>query len=229
MREKNSFKTELILTEDGSHSIYVPELNEHYHSTFGAIQESNVVFIENGLKHIMKSKNDIRIFEMGFGTGLNAYLTWLNTSYLRCKIQYTALEAFPLDMQTVKSLNYVEILNPDADANNFNRMHEAAWGQTMALSDSFLIKKQKNFLLDFIPDNMFDLVYFDAFAPEIQPELWTAAVFDKIYKMMEPGGILVTYCCKGIVKRNMKAAGFEIEKLPGPPGKREVLRAFKAN
>ena len=219
----------MIITKDGSHSIYVPELNEHYHSTFGAIQESNVVFIENGLKQILKSKMDIRLFEMGFGTGLNAYLTWIHTTEQPCTIQYTALEAFPLDMQTVKSLNYVDILNPDADANNFNRMHEAAWEQTTPLSDSFILLKHKNFLLDFIPDSMFDLVYFDAFAPEIQPELWTSEVFEKIYKMMEPGGILVTYCCKGIVKRNMNAAGFEIEKLPGPPGKREVLRASKAN
>jgi len=218
-------KTELIITGDGSHSIFVPELNEHYHSTFGAIRESDIVFIENGLKEILKSKKNIRIFEMGFGTGLNAYLTLLHSLKLPVIIQYTALEAFPLDMETVQKLNYAEELENASHENNFLNLHASSWEQPVSLSNSFQLLKQNVSLLDFYAENKFDLIYFDAFAPDVQPELWTEEIFDKLYKMMNPGGILVTYCCKGIVKRNMKAAGFDIEKLPGPPGKREVLRA----
>jgi len=218
---------ELITTEDGSHSIYVPELKEHYHSTYGAIQESNHVFIENGLKEILKSKSGINIFEMGFGTGLNAFLTMIYSIDHKVDIKYTAIEAFPLESEILNSLNFSELIQDGAFKDYFKSMHSAKWDEWHILSGRFQIIKNLSSLEDYQPENKFDLVYFDAFAPTVQPELWTNEVFVNIFNSMNSGGILVTYCCKGDVKRNLKSAGFSIEKLPGPPGKREILRARK--
>ncbi len=217
----------LIITQDGSHSIFVPALKEHYHSTFGAIQESGIVYIENGLKEILKSRNGINIFEMGFGTGLNAYLTFLYIINQSVKISYTAIEAFPLEPVMIQELNYAHQVQNDPGSSSFLKLHNAPWESAAEISESFQLLKQNISLLDFETTDKYDLIYFDAFAPDVQPELWTLEVFDKLYKMMNPDGILVTYCCKGVVKRNMKSAGFEIEKLPGPPGKREILRGRK--
>ena len=217
----------LITTEDGSHSIYVPQLNEHYHSIHGAIQESNHVFIENGLREILKSKSNIRIFEMGFGTGLNAFLTLIYALNHSVEIRYTAIEAFPVEEEILKSLNYGKILNDGRFENYLSEIHSSSWEEWNDLNEKFLLKKIQTSLLDYRSDEKFDLVYFDAFAPNVQPELWTAEVFGKIFDSMDFSGILVTYCCKGDVKRNLKSAGFSFEKLPGPPGKREMLRARK--
>ena len=217
----------LITTEDGSHSIYVPELNEHYHSTHGAIQESNHVFIEAGLKEILKSKSFINIFEMGFGTGLNVFLTLIYSLDHEVDIKYTAIEAFPLESEIFTSLNYGELIKNGTSNNYFEHIHNGKWEQWSILSDGFQLKKQISSLEDFQPENKFDLVYFDAFAPNVQPELWANEVFLRIFNSMNPGGILVTYCCKGDVKRSLKSTGFSIEKLPGSLGKREMLRARK--
>jgi len=217
----------LITTEDGSHSIYVPELNEHYHSTFGAIQESNHVFIEYGLKEILKSKTSIRVFEMGLGTGLNVFLTLLYAIDHPIAIRYTAIEAYPLEPEILKRLNYIKMIKKGTLENDFVTIHSSPWEEWNRLYEKFFFKKHQTSLLDYQSIEKFDLVYFDAFAPDVQPELWTREVFEKIFDSMDYDGILVTYCCKGEVKRNLKSVGFSLEKLPGPPGKREILRARK--
>jgi tRNA U34 5-methylaminomethyl-2-thiouridine-forming methyltransferase MnmC len=217
----------LIITEDGSHSLYMPELKESYHSVHGAIQESMHVFIEAGLKEIFKTNKAIQVLEMGFGTGLNAFLTLIEAEKVSKSIQYTTLETNLLQNFIVKQLNYGSEIEHGKWKEYFSKIHNAPWEIFTTVSDYFSIKKNNKSVLEFNSICLFDLVYFDAFAPEVQPELWTADVFANIYSFMNRGGILVTYCCKGYVKRNMKQAGFTIEKLPGPPGKREILRAWK--
>ncbi|RLD34487.1 MAG: SAM-dependent methyltransferase [Bacteroidetes bacterium] len=214
----------LTVTEDGSHTLYSPEVGEHYHSTFGAIQESEHIFIRAGLNPFIGQQEIVNIFEMGFGTGLNALLTCLRAEKAGQKINYYGLEASPISMKTAKTLNYHELLN--TDQNLFLRFHQP--DNSIQISDRFFLEKKTNTMEQVIlPDDHFDIVYFDAFSPEAQPELWTPEIFEKIFRAMKTGGILTTYSCKGIVKRAMKAAGFKLEKLPGPPGKREFLRATK--
>ncbi|MCW3086606.1 MAG: SAM-dependent methyltransferase [Bacteroidetes bacterium] len=227
---------ELIKTEDGSHSLYVKELNEHYHSTHGAIQESKHVFIEAGLKHFCAafSGNQINILEIGLGTGLNALLTFFETKKISQTIDYTALEAFPISSELAKQLNYVELLsekNSHAKAdlqNTFDQLHDSEWGKKNAISDQFNFKKIKETLQQIVFENeQFDLIYFDAFGPPVQPEMWTEPIFQKIYNATKSNGILVTYCAKGEVKRTLKKVGFTVESIPGPPEKREMIRAKK--
>jgi tRNA U34 5-methylaminomethyl-2-thiouridine-forming methyltransferase MnmC len=208
-------KRELLLTKDGSHTIAIPGMNVTYHSTHGAIQESMHVFIQAGLKNI--PTENIRIFEMGFGTGLNALLTWQYATANNKKIYYYSVEQFPLTIKEAEGLNY--------DATFTTQLHTAAWDKDVELDTHFTLHKSHSSLLTSVPTTTFHLIYFDAFAPDVQPELWTQSVFEKLYTLLEPGGIFVTYCCKGIVRRAMQAAGFKTEKLPGPPGKREILRA----
>jgi tRNA U34 5-methylaminomethyl-2-thiouridine-forming methyltransferase MnmC len=211
---------QLITTEDGSHSIYNSELNEHYHSTHGAIQESRHVFIEAGLKQRRKIKTEISILEIGFGTGLNCLLTHVAALEQGLSIAYTSLEPFPLSETMVGPLNYPEMLG---HAEVFKRMHSMHEG-SIQINEKFLLHRTTQSLLAFLPSVKYDLIYFDAFAPDVQPELWSEEVFQKMFDCLVPGGILVTYCAKGQVKRNMKKAGFVIERLPGPPGKREMTR-----
>ncbi|MBE0638978.1 MAG: tRNA (5-methylaminomethyl-2-thiouridine)(34)-methyltransferase MnmD [Bacteroidales bacterium] len=217
---------QLQITDDGSHTLYVPELNEHYHSTFGAIQESRHVFLSAGFDFICSKKKNINLLEVGFGTGLNALLTVLKKGdYI---VNYTAIEAFPLDKRINTELNYPEKLTIPESGLIFHSLHDAAWEKTVKILPGFMLKKIRIKLQDFIPNpEEFDLVYFDAFAPDIQPELWTAEVFRKLFLAMVSGGVLVTYSAKGLVKQNLKAAGFSIERLTGPPGKRHMLRAEK--
>ncbi len=197
---------------------------EHYHSTFGAIQESAHIFIRAGLDPFIGKKETIHIFEMGFGTGLNALLTYLRSEDTGQKIYYYGLEAFPVSMETVKELNYAELLNTDMDL--FLKLHKSDSSAT--ISPGFFFEKKINTLeKSILPSDTFDVVYFDAFSPEAQPGLWTSEIFEKIFRAMKTGGVLTTYSCKGTVKRALKAAGFQLEKLPGPPGKREFLRATK--
>jgi tRNA U34 5-methylaminomethyl-2-thiouridine-forming methyltransferase MnmC len=218
----------LITTEDGSHSIRVPGLNENYHSTHGAIQESRHVFIEMGWKEIIKENYNhqpLNIFEMGFGTGLNALLTLIESETAGISVSYHGLEAYPLEKELIGQLNYGKLVDNGYWQNEFTALHDAPWNESVRISDHFTLIKENNSLRDFIGNAYYDLVYFDAFAPDVQPELWTADIFRNLYSKMNPGAILVTYSCKGQVKRNLRTAGFEIEKLPGPPGKREMLRA----
>ncbi len=215
-----------VITEDGSHSLFVPELNEHYHSVFGAINESQHIFIDAGLKKAISNKREINILEIGYGTGLNALMTFIELERQHIKCDYTAIEAFPLDMEIYSQLNYSEILKISNDI--FLKIHEVEWGVKQIISDFFKIQKLESKVQEMsLPENNFDLVFFDAFAPDVQPELWTTTVFENIHHSMKNEAILTTYSTKGIVKRALKAAGFSIEKLPGPKGKREILRATK--
>jgi len=205
-------KRELQLTADGSHTVAIPDMNVTYHSTHGAIQESMHVFIQAGLQATQQPM--VRIFEMGFGTGLNALLT---LQHAMAPVYYYAVEQFPLTFKEVEGLNYSGV----------SLLHACPWNEDVQISDRFTLHKSHRSLLETTPGQTFHLIYYDAFAPSAQPELWTKEVFDKLYAFLEPGGILVTYCSKGDVRRAMLAAGFTVEKLVGPPGKREMLRAKK--
>jgi tRNA U34 5-methylaminomethyl-2-thiouridine-forming methyltransferase MnmC len=220
--EPFTFKREVITTEDGSSTIFLPELNENYHSTHGAVRESMHVFIDAGLKQINSDK--IKIFEVGFGTGLNCWLTFKNSEGR--DILYHAIERFPIEDNLIQKLNYGQFTGVGGDL-FFSQIHEFPWEKELMMSQRFMLKKIKGDLISFETPQTYNLIYFDAFAPEVQPELWSAEVFRKMYDMLEPGGILVTYCAKGEVRRTMQACGFAVERLPGPPGKREMLRAIK--
>jgi tRNA U34 5-methylaminomethyl-2-thiouridine-forming methyltransferase MnmC len=214
----------IITTSDGSHSIYIPELDEHYHSIHGAIQESKHVFIEAGLKYLPKHHSSISVFEVGFGTGLNALLTYLESERADLEIRYTSVEAFPVEVATVQELNYPE--ETGSERKVFELLHSCEWEIANVISGKFSLHKIKSTLQDVAFGNeQFDLVYFDAFGPPVQPEMWTDEGFQKLYSAMRTGGVLVTYCSKGEVQRAMKRAGFRVEKIPGPPGKREMVRA----
>jgi tRNA U34 5-methylaminomethyl-2-thiouridine-forming methyltransferase MnmC len=221
---------ELFLTGDGSHTLFVPEMNEHYHSTFGAITESMQVFISHGLG-CFHGKGEITIFEAGFGTGLNALLTALNGHRQGMRISYYAVEKNPVEPEIIRKLNYPGLLeNPENRALDlFRDMHEAPWEQMTVIDPWFQLKKIHCDLRGFIPGFTYDLLYFDAFAPDKQPDMWTRDIFHPLIQHLNPGGIITTYCVKGSVQRLLKDEGLSVEKLPGPPGKREVLRGTKKN
>jgi tRNA U34 5-methylaminomethyl-2-thiouridine-forming methyltransferase MnmC len=221
-------KREIIVTKDGSHTVEIPEMNVTYHSHHGAVQESMHVFIEAGLRYQLAQANDhdlpVRVFEMGFGTGLNAFLTAIEASERKINIHYTTVEMHPLSLEEAGVLNYSGVLG---EQEVFERLHQCQWGTDCAISSYFTLRKEQTDLSQFTSDKSFDLVYFDAFAPSAQPELWTEAIFKKVFNMIRAKGILVTYCSKGSVRRAMEAVGFAVTKLPGPPGKREIVRSEK--
>ncbi|MDD2285041.1 MAG: tRNA (5-methylaminomethyl-2-thiouridine)(34)-methyltransferase MnmD [Paludibacter sp.] len=214
----------LILTEDGSHSLRHNELNETYHSIHGAIQESVHIFIESGLKK--QTKDHLHVLEIGLGTGLNAFLTLIETSSTFQKTHYTAIELYPLSVASACLLNYPDILAPDKK-DTFYQLHTAPWQNHIQLTPQFELYKIREDFSSMTLSGQFDLVYFDAFSPEKQPEMWTEDRFRMIYNCCNPGAILTTYCAKGNVRRALQAAGFSVERIPGPPGKREMLRALK--
>ena len=222
---------EIIITKDGSHSISIPELNVTYHSVHGAIQESQHVFIKAGLMDsgLFDYVGIHHILEVGFGTGLNALLTLKEADQHKNRIYYTAIEPDPLTKDEYSLLNYCEQLNIPAYQSLFEKMHQCGWEEMFEVTDNFRITKRRCKLTDFTTNDLFDIIYFDAFAPAAQPELWTKDIFEKLYTLMKPGAILVTYCSKGEVRRNMQATGFKVEKVPGPPGKREMIRAYRSN
>ncbi len=219
-------KSILTETEDGSHTLFVPELNEHYHSTHGAIQESQHIFIRNGFQTINKSP--LNILEIGFGTGLNAWLTCQEASKNKQIVRYFATELYPLDAETVEELNYPRLL-PDYDQNTFRLIHEATWGQEVQINEYFSIEKQQIDVIEYSypTDKYFDLIYDDAFAPDKQPEIWSAPVLQRIVDKMTPGAVFITYCAKGSIRRMLSSLGLTMERLPGPPGKKEILRGQK--
>lgn len=223
-------KREIIITGDGSHSIGVPELKVAYHSIHGAIEESLHVYINAGFYGTTHNQQtgSFKIFEVGFGSGLNALLTLVEAGKTKTHIYYETVELYPLHDDEIKTLNYCEKLNRPDLQNIFERLHSSEWNKEIVITENFVLNKRKETLFDYKPDRLFELIYFDAFAPNAQPEIWTKEVFDKMYAMLESGGKLVTYCSKGDVRRAMIAAGFEVEKLPGPPKKREMLRAKKS-
>ena len=219
-------KPERIQTDDGSDTLYLAGISEHYHSTFGAIQESRHVFIESGLKNCPKST--LTIFEVGFGTGLNAYLTLLEALSSKQKINYITVEKYPLDAEIWESLNYPSLIS-EGSVDLFQAIHRSAWNEKVRINDYLTIMKLSSDIadLDYSKLPAFDLIYFDAFSPDKQPELWAKPILNQIKRHCNQNGIFVTYCAKGEVRRNLVAVGFIVERLPGPPGKREMLRATK--
>lgn len=218
-------KREIITTSDGSKTIQIVDWNEQYHSKHGAIQEAYHVFINSGLS--LFNNQSISILEIGFGTGLNALITLIEAEKFRLNVSYTGVEAYPITSEELQQLNYISELKADAFQNHFHLMHTTPWEEEVAVSGIFkLHKKQKDFKeLDY--KNRFDLIYFDAFGARVQPELWTVDIFFIMFNALKNGGILVTYAAKGSVRRAMQEVGFSVERLPGPPGKREMLRATK--
>lgn len=226
----NSMNREIIITTDGSHSIAIPAMGVTYHSTHGAIQESMHVFIESGFRHINNAKQQagaVSIFEMGFGTGLNALLTLMEAANMQQPIYYETIDTHPLDRATVAALNYCEQLHRPDLIDTFIRLHESDWNSEIAITPFFTFKKIHTSLQDYTPNHKFNIIYFDAFAPDIQPDLWTTAVFEKLQDAMIENAVLTTYCSKSIVRKAMAAAGLQVEKIPGPPHKREMVRARK--
>lgn len=214
------------ITADGSPTLYLPEMDEHYHSVKGALAESLHVFIQTGFRHT--SANPLTIFEAGFGTGLNAFLTLLESETSRRKVIYYTIELYPLSIEQVNALQYPQITAPE-NARYFEAIHQAEWDTPVEISPYFTICKIKDDLTRIaLPAKSFGLIYYDAFAPEKQPDLWSEEIFSKISEAMCPGGILTTYCAKGEVRRKLQKSGFSVERLQGPPGgKREILRATK--
>lgn len=214
----------LIITEDGSHTIYLPELNEHYHSIHGAINESLHVYIRSGFSHHPSGK--VSLLEVGFGTGLNVFLTFKQARDEKRKVTYHTIDNYILPVYITGRLNYSSLCG-DADTALFKKIHESSWDTEHQISDFFHFKK---ILADIKKLNIisnYDIVYFDAFGPDKQPDMWTDDIFRKIYDAMNPGGIFTTYSSKGEVKRKLEKCGFRIEKIPGPNGKREMLRCIR--
>lgn len=215
----------IITTADGSRTIQIPDWGEQYHSKHGAIQEAYHVFIENGLALFRDRR--LSILEIGFGTGLNAFITFLEAGKRKLEIDYDGVEKYPVSPEELEQLNYVSELNADGYEATFLKMHALPWEGVHPVDVNFRLTKRQ---LDFgaIDDQeSFNLVYFDAFGARVQPELWTEEIFSKMYRALKAGGVLVTYSAKGSVRRAMQSVGFEVERLPGPPGKREMLRARK--
>ena len=224
----------IIQTGDGSTTIHLPKWNEQYHSKHGAIQEAYHVFIKSGLEYFIQSEffknslnKSIAILEIGFGTGLNALITLTEAQKLNIQVDYCGVEAYPVKNEELKQLNYCKEL--DVKSGVFDFMHNAQWDKNCQISEKFSLVKQHKFFDKIDDHNRFNIIYFDAFGARVQPELWTEVIFAKMYAALKPNGVLVTYSAKGSVKRAMIASGFQVEKLLGPPGKREMLRAIKVS
>jgi tRNA U34 5-methylaminomethyl-2-thiouridine-forming methyltransferase MnmC len=214
-------------TADGSYTLYVPELDEHYHSVKGALTESQHIFINMGLKH--SSVTSPHILEIGLGTGLNCVLTLLEAKESQRHVYYTGIERYPLNEEIIRKLNYPSIIGKECEEDYF-AIHQAPWEEDVCLSPWFTLHKMEGDFTHYSFEQKYDIIYFDAFAPEKQPEMWEQSLFDNLYQVLNEGGILTTYCAKGVVRRMLQTAGFKVERLPGPPGgKREILRATKSN
>ena len=222
---RGDVKRKIVKTDDGSTTIHLEEWNEQYHSKHGAIQEAYHVFIQNGLFQIHRKQ--VAILEMGFGTGLNALITLIEASKKSLQIAYTGVEKFPVQSEELAQLNFTEALSEPLYRESFEIMHQSPWDTPTNISPSFLLTKQRQDFERITAVESYDLIYFDAFGARVQPHLWTEAIFMKMFNALLPGGILVTYAAKGSVRRAMQAVGFTVERLPGPPGKREMLRALK--
>ncbi|KAA3622046.1 MAG: SAM-dependent methyltransferase [Bacteroidetes bacterium] len=217
----------IVTTQDGSHSLFSQQFGEQYHSKYGAILESRHVFIEAGLFYKFSSSDEVNVLEIGFGSGLNAFLSYLESVNRPKKIYYETMEAFPVSEPDALKLNYPEQLMAEDHASIFQQMHRLPWDAVHQLSPNFHFKKVLKKFEELKESARFDVVYFDAFAPGTQPELWENSMLSLVYEAMRPKGVLVTYSAKGSVKRNLKSLGFQVENIPGPPGKREMIRAIK--
>lgn len=217
-------KRELRLTADGSPTLYVPELDETYHSMHGSVQEAHHVFIQNGLAHMSAVSKQLNILEIGFGTGLNALLTAQFAKENALSVKYVGLEAYPVEEEIWKEINYLD----DAELKAFyTQLMALPFGETHAFDTHFTLSKATFHIQKWTSSEKFDLIYYDAFGPKAQPEMWAPAIFEKLFQLMKPGAALVTYCAQGQFKRDLKHLGLKVEGLPGPPGKREMTRAFK--
>lgn len=216
---------EIITTADGSTTIRLPDWDEHYHSKHGAIQEARHVFIQNGLA--LFENQSVDILEIGFGTALNALITYLEAPKFALNVDYVGVEAYPISVSEIKSMNYAKALYVDDGL--FVQLHELSWEEKHQVSTFFSLTKRQQFFSEINDETAFDLIYFDAFGYRVQPELWSEEIFKIMFRALKPGGILVTYAARSIIKKNMIAAGFTVSKLPGPPGKREMFRAIKAS
>ena len=239
-------KRKIITTSDGSKTIQIEDWNEQYHSIHGAIQEANHVFLKHGLFFLCAeldsaSKNEsicntdlsqsatnqeLSILEIGFGTGLNAFLTLIEAEKLNQSITYVGIEAYPVALDEIEQLNYVELISKN-HADSFKNMHSLAWEASHQITSHFQLEKQQKFFQNIKAEDTFDIIYFDAFGARVQPDLWTEDIFMIMFKALKYNGVLVTYSAKGSVRRAMQTVGFIVERLPGPPGKREMLRARK--
>ena len=233
-------KREIVITGDGSSTIHLPEWNEQYHSKHGAIQEANHVFIKHGLYYFCEkfnrnchseqseeSKNTFSILEIGFGTGLNAFISLLESKKLNIEIDYCGVEGYPVSMDEINQLNYTKELKSEQRESLFHKLHNVTWELKHEITSNFLIEKQQKLFHEIDDINQYNIIYFDAFGARVQPELWTETIFQKMHDALKINGILVTYAAKGSVRRAMQSVGFTVERLPGPPGKREMLRACK--
>lgn len=222
-------KREIIRTADGSATIFLPEWNEHYHSRHGALQEALHVFIKSGLEHLLEKKEmeRVHILEIGFGTGLNALISYYEAARNKVDIDYTGVEAYPVSKDELQALDYPSVFKEGDAGEVFKALHDCPWSQRTAISSFFMLQKQQMFFRDIKAEKVYDLIFFDAFGPRVQPDLWTEEIFQGMYRALQEEGVLVTYSAKGSVRRAMQAAGFLVERLPGPPGKREMLRAAR--
>ena len=222
-------KREFLITGDGSTTIHIPDWNEQYHSKHGALAEAKHVFIEAGFRHVLQQNSiaELHLLEIGFGTGLNALLTYGECQKMQQNCRYTGVEAYPVLEAETSKLNYAELSSlPQA---YFDALHLATWEDAVPLSPVFQVEKRKQLFSDISDLDRYHLIYFDAFGARVQPELWTEAIFKRMHNALKDKGVLVTYAAKGSVRRAMQAVGFFVERLPGPPGKREMLRATKTS
>ena len=218
-------KREIIKTLDGSTTIHLPDWDECYHSKHGAIQEAYHVFIKNGLS--LLSQKSISILEIGFGTGLNAFITFLEAKKNNLNIDYVGVEAYPVEVSEALEMNYLQELNAIEFELDFVKMHQSSWEEKHMFNNNFTLTKRKQFFQDINDKNTFDLIYFDAFGYRVQPELWSTEIFKIMFESLANTGVLVTYAARGVVKRSMQEVGFVVKKVPGPPGKREMMIGFK--
>lgn len=215
------------ITGDGSSTLYHPELDEHYHSIHGAYTESMHVFIQSGLRAVWDGLEEVKMLEVGFGTGLNAWLTALEADRTQKRIRYTGLEYHPLSKEVITQLQLPLLHDHHGGPDLWQKIHDAEWNKPTALSPWFEIQKMEMDWTNEQPDGLFDLIYYDAFAPNKQPEMWAPSLLKKSFYLLAKGGVWITYTAKGSVRRGLQEAGFRVEKIPGPPGKREMLRAWK--
>lgn len=217
----------LLKTGDGSYTLHIAEWDEQYHSKHGAIAEALHVFIKEGLFHWVSknSSQTISIMEIGFGTGLNGFLTFLESEKNKFKVDYTGVEAYPLPVEVIQKMNYTSLLNASEEI--FSQFHTSPWEEKIIISENYNLTKQQKFFSEITAESIFNLIYFDAFGIRVQPELWTEEIFMKMHNALKPNGVLVTYAANGNARRAMQAVGFKVERLAGPPGKKEMLRGTK--
>lgn len=225
LRQMKQMRTEIIKTLDGSHTLYLPDIDEHYHSTFGAVQESNHVFVDAGYRQCEAAS--LTVVEIGFGTGLNCFLTLKASKESGQQVRYLSLDKYAVPEESWSKLNY-GLLSGGGGQGDFEMLHKAPWNVETAIQPHFSLLKIKTDLLEWRPEGLqADLVYFDAFSPDRQPEMWGRNVFELMHSLMKEDALLVTYCAKGAIRRLLQAVGFQVERMEGPPGKREMIRAIK--